>query len=232
MLTKLLCYRVTSSLHASTLYPMNIGGLWNSELVCFLKEFGHSFQFLLPWTMNDQIEFLTYDHPLDDNKSKMRHLIQCCIPTNQIHHTIFHERNAGGYLVIEMDISAQVILLHTVWMVQPLCWLLKDHDLDLMLWQWVCPLKMYHPHLKHMPLSLISSLPLLSLLIIASISTDDDKLSASEPDPVIMLSWSTLGSRDLDESTLHSCNLDCGLLILKYQHELSFIKHEVAYRLT
>ena len=47
------------------------------------------------------------------------------------------------------------------------------------------------------------------------ISTDDDKLSASELDPLIMLSLSTLALCDHDESTLQSLNLDCGLLLLK-----------------
>ena len=70
----------------------------------------------------------------------------------------------------------------------------------------------YHAHTTE----LISNLPLLSLWTMMFISADDDKLLASELDPLIMLSLSTLALRDLDESTLHSLNFDCGLLVLKY----------------
>ena len=73
---------------------------WNSELACFLKEFGHSFQFLLPWTMNegsDQVPDMW--PPLRQQQNKTQHLVRCCILTNQIHHTIFHESNVVSYLV-------------------------------------------------------------------------------------------------------------------------------------
>ena len=61
-----------------------------------------------------QTEFLTCEHLSDDNKSKMQHLVQCCIPVNQIHHTNYHERNTDGDLVTMKDTSAQVNLWHVV----------------------------------------------------------------------------------------------------------------------
>ena len=103
---------------------------------------------------------------------------------------------------------------------QLLYWLLKDLGLgsDAMT-MGVFIDEVVSPSLDAHAAELTSNLLLLSLWSMMSISASDDKLSASESDPTL----STLHSRDLDGSVLLPVSriLDCGLLILRYQRELS-----------